>query len=171
MATTGFEGTLDWRKLFEGWRRVAEDSVNMHYDAQRRFNNRGRWLGGCATLLTTLIGATVIKEINAASTVPTVRWIIGAVGAVAGVLTALHTFLGDEGRAASHRSTAAGYAAALRRIDEELTFGHRSASEAEKAADTIRQALDALSANAPEVPGDILRKYMQRSRSNQTKVL
>jgi hypothetical protein len=131
----------------------------MHYEAQRRFNRRGRLIGGCATFLTTLAGATAIKEISAASSNPEVRWAIAAVAMVAGVLTALHTFLGDESRAASHRSTAAGYASALRKIDEDVTFGHSSASEAHKAADEIRLALDALSRDAPEVPAGILRKY------------
>ena len=159
METTSLEGTLDWRKLFDGWRKVAHDSADMHYDAQRRFNNRDRWLGGWATLVTAFAGATAIKEISAASTDPEVRWIIGGVAAMAAVLTALHTFLGYAARAAGHRSTAAGYAAALRKIDEDVTFGHSSASDAQKAADAIRLALDALSRDAPEVPADILRKY------------
>jgi oligoribonuclease (3'-5' exoribonuclease) len=165
MATTNLEGNLDWRKLFDGWRKVAHDGTDMHYEAQRRFNSRDRWLGGFATFLTTLAGATAIKEISAASSDPVVRWIIGGVAAMAGVLTALHTFLGDAARAASHRSTAAGYATALRKIDEDITFGHSSASEAQKAADAIRLALDALSRDAPEVPADILRKYRPRPSS------
>jgi DNA polymerase III epsilon subunit-like protein len=158
-ATTSLEGSLDWRQLFDGWRHVAHDGSDMHYEAQRRFNRRGRWLGGCATFLTTLAGATAIKEISAASPDLTVRWVIAVVAAMAGVLTALHTFLGYEARAAGHRSTAAGYASALRKIDVEITFGHSSASETQKAADAIRLSLDALSRDAPEVPADILKKY------------
>ena len=159
METTSLEGSLDWRKLFDGWRKVAKDGADMHYDAQRRFTSRGRWLGGCATFLTTLIGATAIKEISVDSPGQEVRWIIAVVASMAGVLTALHTFLGYEARAASHRSTAAGYATALRKIDEDFTFGHSSASEAQKAADEIRLALDTLSRDAPEVPADILSKF------------
>lgn len=81
---------------------------------------------------------------------------------MAGVLTALHTFLGYEARAASHRSAAAGYATVLRKIDEEVAFGHSSASETQKAADAIRLSLDALSRDAPEVPADIYKKYRNR---------
>jgi oligoribonuclease (3'-5' exoribonuclease) len=164
MTTTSFEGNLNWRALFDGWRNVAHSSSDMHYEAQRRFNFRGRLLGGCAALLTTLVGATAIKEISSVSQDLTVRWTIAVVAAIAGALTALHTFLGYAARAASHRSTAAGYAAALRRVDEEVVFGHSLAGEAQKAADAIRLALDALSRDAPEVPADILRKYRPSSK-------
>jgi DNA polymerase III epsilon subunit-like protein len=167
-ATTSLEGSTDWRKLLDGWRKVAHEGSDMHYEAQRRFNKRGRWIGGCATFLTALTGATAIKEISAASPDPLFRWLIAGVAAMAGVLTALHTFLGDEARAASHRSTAAGYATALRNIDEDLTFGHSSASDAQKAADAIRLSLDSLSRDAPEVPAGILRKYWSLSDSPST---
>ena len=166
MTNTSFEGNLNWRALFDGWRNVAHSSSRMHYEAQRRFNRRGRWLGGCATLLTALTGATAIKEINVPSADPRVRLIIGAMAAIAGVLTALQTFLGYAARAASHRSTAAGYAAVLRKIDEDIVFGRSSADEAQKAADSIRGALDALSRDAPEVPTDILNAYRTPSLSS-----
>jgi len=135
----------------------------MRYEAQRRFGRRSHWLGGAATLLTTLIGATAVKEISGPSSDPLVRWVVGAVAAIAGILTALHTFLGYAARAAGHRSIGAGYAAALRRIDEEITFGRASADEARKAAESIRATLDALSRDAPEVPADILAKYLTSS--------
>lgn len=135
----------------------------MHYEAQRRYSWRQSRLGGLATLLTTLVGATAVKEISGPLTEPTIRWVVGGVAAVAGVLTALHTFLGYAARTANHRSTAAGYAGALRRIDEELTFGHTSSDEAKKAAESIRATLDALSRDAPEVPADILAKYRKPS--------
>ncbi len=159
------EGTMDWRNLLDGWLKVAHDGSDMHYDAQRRFNRRGRWIGGCATFLTTLVGATAIQQISAASPSQGVKWIMAGLAAIAGILTALHTFLGDEARAASHRSTAAGYAAALRNIDEDLTFGHSSAADAQKAADAIRLSLDSLSRDAPEVPAGILKKYWDRPAS------
>jgi hypothetical protein len=154
-----FEGSMDWRKLLDGWLKVADDSNKMHYDAQRHFDKRGSWIGGCAALLTTLTGATAIKQISAGSPDPLFKWIIAGLATLAAVLTALHTFLGDEARAAKHRSTAAGYAAALRKIDENLTFGHSSAADAQKAADAIRTSLDSLSRDAPEVPAGILKKY------------
>jgi len=158
-APASLEGSMDWRGLLNSWLKVAKDGSDMHYDAQRRFNTRGRWIGGCATFLTTLTGATAIKEISAASPGPVLKWTIAGMAAAAGILTALHTFLGDEARAASHRSTAAGYATALRNIDEDLTFGHSSAADAQKAADAIRLSLDSLSRDAPEVPASILKKY------------
>jgi DNA polymerase III epsilon subunit-like protein len=156
------EGTLDLRYLLVGWRRVAHNGTDGHYDAQRRFNRRGRWLGGCATLLTTLTGATAIKQISTASPGQELKVTMAVLAAIAVVLTALHTYLGYEGRAANHRSTAAGYAAALRKIDEDIIFGYASASEAQKAADEIRLSLDALSRDAPEVPADIIKKYKDR---------
>ena len=159
------EGTMEWRKLLDGWLNVAHYATDAHYDAQRRFNRRGRLLGGAATLLTTLTGATAIKQLVAAT--PGNEWtaILAVLAAVAAALTALHTYLGDESRASSHRSTAAGYAAVLRNINEELTFGHASAVEAQKAADEIRKALDALSNGAPEVPPGILAKYHKQTSS------
>jgi oligoribonuclease (3'-5' exoribonuclease) len=156
------EGTLDLRYLLVGWRRVAHNGADGHYDAQRRFNWRGRWLGGFATLLTTLTGATVIKQISTAVPNGKLNVTMAILAATAVVLTALHTYLGYEARAANHRSTAAGYAAALRKIDEAIIFGYASASEAQKAADEIRLSLDALSRDAPEVPKDILEKYGKR---------
>jgi len=154
-----YAGDMNWRDLFTGWRNVAQASSRMHYEAQRRYSWRNSRLGGVATLLTALVGATAVKEISGPSTEPAIRWVIGAVAAVAGVLTALHTFFGFAARTANHRSTAAGYAAILRRIDEGLTFGHASSDDARKAAESIRATLDALSRDAPEVPADILAKY------------
>lgn len=156
LETTSLEGSLDWRKLFDDWRDIAYASADRHYDAQRRFNRRGRWLGGCATLLTALTAATAIKEIGATSNEG--RWVVAAIAALAGVLTALQTYLKYEARAASHRSTAAGYAMALRKINEVITFGRPSWSELQKAADSVRGSLDALSRDAPEVPADIQRR-------------
>src|SRR5262245_5841246 len=135
----------------------------MHYEAQRRFSRYNRWLGGFATGLTTLVGATVVKEIGGASTAPRVRWGLGTAAALATVLTALHAFLGYAARTASHRSTAAGYAAVLRKIQEELTFGRASLDEKRRAAESIRTSLDALSRDAPEVPAGILAKYRRPS--------
>ena len=154
---------IDWRPLLGAWRKVALGSTRMHYEAQRRFSSRHRWLGGLATFLTTLVGATVVKEIGGASTDLSVRWGIGVAAAVATMLTALHTFLGYATRTANHRSTAAGYAAVLRRIDEELTFGRSTLDEQRRVAETIRTSLDALSRDAPEVPADILAKYRRPS--------
>ena len=163
MTDTGSGPETNWRTLLGNWRNVALASTRMHYEAQRRFSRRSRWLGGAATLLTTLIGATVIKEIGGASADATIRWVIGAVGAVAGVLTALDTYLGYAARTANHRSTAAGYAAVLRKIDEELTFGRASLDETRRTAESIRLSLDALSRDAPEVPADILAPHRQPS--------
>lgn len=158
-APPSIEGTMEWRKLLDGWLDVAHYAADAHYDAQRRYNRRGRILGGAATVLTTLTGATAIKQLVAASSGEQWKGIMVVLAAVAAALTALHTYLGYESRASSHRSTAAGYAAVLRNINEEITFGHASAVEAQKAADEIRKALDALSNGAPEVPPDILAKY------------
>jgi hypothetical protein len=154
---------IDWRPLLEPWRNIALGSSRMHYEAQRIFSKRHRWLGGFATFLTTLVGATVIKEIGGASTDPWVRWGIGVVAALAAGLTALQTFLGYAARTVSHRSTAAGYATVLRRIDEELTFGRSSLDDQRRAAESIRTSLDALSRDAPEAPARILAKYRRPS--------
>jgi len=54
----------DWRPLLETWRNVALGSTRMHCDAQRRFSRGHRWLGGLATFFTTLVGATIVKEIG-----------------------------------------------------------------------------------------------------------
>ena len=51
----------------------------------------------------------------------------------------------------------AGYAAALRKIDESIIFGYASASEAQKAAERIRLCLDALSRDAKDLPKTFLR--------------
>ncbi|HKP76319.1 MAG TPA: SLATT domain-containing protein [Longimicrobiaceae bacterium] len=154
---------IDWRPLLEPWRNVALGSTRMHYEAQRHFSRRERLLGGLATLLTALVGATVVKEIGGASTDPRVRWGIGAAAALATILTSLHTFLGFAARTASHRSTAAGYAAVLRRIDEELTFGRASLEDQRRVSESIRTNLDALSRDAPEVPAHILARYRKPS--------
>ena len=135
----------------------------MHYNAQRAFGSRSRWLGGFATAVTTVVGASVIKEIGGASSDPRVRWTIGALALLASALTALHTFLGYAARTANHRSTAGGYAAVVRLIDEELAFHAKPPDELRKTADSIRARLDALPQDAPEVAGRVLAKYRKPS--------
>jgi hypothetical protein len=152
----------DWRPLLKPWRNVALNSTRMHYEAQRRFSRRYHWFGGLATVFTTLVGAAVLKELGASPDLR-IRWGLGVVAALATILTALHTFLGYAARTASHRSTAAGYAAVLRRIDQELTFGRASVDEQKRVAKSIRTSLDALSRDAPEVPARILAKHRRPS--------
>jgi len=149
--------------LLLSWRNVALNSSRMHYEAQRLFGGRNRLLGGSATFFTTVVGATVVKEIGGASSDPRVRWLIGAMALLASVLTALHTFLGYAARTANHRSTAAGYAAVVRQIDEELAFFGSNTDELKNTAESIRARLDSLSRDAPEVPAGVLAKYRKPS--------
>jgi len=152
-----------WRALLGSWRNVAVESVRMHYDAQRRFSRCHLWIGGTATVLTTVVTAAVVKEIGGASAAPWFRWGLAIAAVLATILTALNASLGYADRSVGHRTTAAGYAAVRRRIDEELTFGRSSVEEQRRIAESIRTSLDALSHDAPEVPADILAKHRQAS--------
>ena len=165
MTSSGVNSYDDPHSLLLTWRNIALNSSRMHYAAQRAFGSRNRWLGGFATLVATMVGASVIKEIGGASTDARVRWGIGAIALLASVLTALHTFLGYAARTANHRSTAAGYATVVRLIDEELAFPERPPDDLRKTADSIRARLDALSQDAPEVPDRVLAEYRKPSVS------
>jgi hypothetical protein len=150
-----------WRTLLESWLGVAVSSTRMHYDAQRRYSKRYRWVGGTATVLTTVIMAAVVREIGGASANPWFRWGLAMAAVLATILTALNASSGYADRSAGHRTTGAGYAAVRRRIDEELTFDRTSIEEQRWIAASIRTSLDALSHDAPEVPADILAKHRQ----------
>ena len=163
MTSSGVNSYDDPRTLLLTWRNIALNSSRMHYAAQRAFGSRNRWLGGFATFVTTVVGASVIKEIGGASSDARVRWTIGAMALLASVLTALHTFLGYAARTANHRSTGAGYAAVVRLIDEDLAFPPKATDELRKTTDAIRARMDALSQDAPEVPDGVLAQYRKPS--------
>ena len=152
-------GARSWRRGGT-WRKEAPECTTQLSDV---LVGTTRWIGGLATVLTIVVGAAVVKEIGGASPDPRFRLGLGAIAVLATVLTALHTFLGYAARTASHRSTAAGYAAVLRRINEALTFGRASVDDQRRVAKSIRTSLDALSRDAPEVPAGILAKYRRPS--------
>ncbi len=114
MTASGGNSYDDPRSLLLTWRNIALNSSRMHYEAQRVFGRRNRWLGYAA-------------------------------------------------RTANHRSTAAGYAAVVRLIDEDLAFPQKSPDELRTTADSIRARLDALSQDAPEVPDRVLAQYRKPS--------
>jgi DNA polymerase III epsilon subunit family exonuclease len=148
----------EFKKTLDSWLDITRYSSSGHYDAQRKYSRRNLQIGGSAAVLAVLAGSAAVKAFTGKEVPPGFGYAIAGLSLLAGVMAALQTFFKDSDRSERHRSAAAGYAKARRAIQQYLTFPPATRKDAEDAMTAIRKTLDDLSATAPEMPPEILRR-------------
>jgi len=150
-----------YKVLLRTWRdEVAVKSSEAHYDAQRYFMRWSRVIGGIAVATSAIAGVSALKVLAQSDKV--VLYVLLIASVLTAVLSALQSFLGLADRASKHRVAGAEYAGVRRDIDEALTFPPASPAEAETRAREIRQRLDKMSQEAPELPGAFVASFRRR---------
>lgn len=139
--------------LLAAWYRRARESQMTHYLAAAKQVELARRLGVPSVFLSAAAGTTLFATLDTGTAPPALRIVIGFVTLIAAALSALQTFLGLTDRAGEHRTTAAGYGAVRREIEQLQMFPPRSAGEVETAVTAIRSRLDQLAQSAPDVSG------------------
>ncbi|AMM17597.1 hypothetical protein AX768_25775 [Burkholderia sp. PAMC 28687] len=160
MSTLGdYEPAIDTDSLLLKWTRRARESQMSHYDMANLLGRRNRGLGVSVIALTALIGTGAFLSMIATGVSPLVRIVIGLVSVLASVMASLQTFLRYAERAEQHRAAGARYGAIRRRL--ESIYARSPDTRAAHDFVEIREELDRLAQEVPNVPTDVFIKTQQ----------
>lgn len=103
-------------ELILSWIKRARESQFTHYECQKKYETRHLWLGIPAMIMTTLSGASVFKSLQQ-SELEWIKYFAMALALAAATLTALQTFLNNEGKARLHQEAGARYGSIRRKLE------------------------------------------------------
>ena len=155
---TGYHKPGDRRGLLEVWEADLRTITNGHYAAAVLIGRRNYQLGGPVILLSAITSSAIFASLAESPS----RWatvLVGLVSLLAGVLSALQTFLRFSERAEKHRNTAAQFAALLKELEEEKAFLNENPDQARAWCTHFRERWDKLSRNSPTVPERLWEKH------------
>jgi hypothetical protein len=154
-------------ELLKSWYHRLRESQFSHYEAAKAFERMNYWLGIPSVILSTIVGTSIFATVGE-SVDTKVQIIVGLVSVTAAALAGLQTFLRFSERAEKHRAVAARYGALRREIEELLSVGESITREN---MTPIRQSIDRLAEEAPNVPSIIWKKTQKALTSNNTRFL
>lgn len=152
---TSREGRVDL--LIREWYTKTREVQHAHYACMRLFSRLHLLLGIPGLALSTAVGTAVISSLEDEAT-STWKIFWGLLSVLAAVLTALQTFLGLAERAEKHRQTGAGYGAVRRQLELLKTFPTSEEEDLETLR-AVKDDMDELAKNAPELPASIVTKF------------
>lgn len=139
--------------VLSDWYQRVVATQKGHYLSADHFARLNYWLGMPVMALTTFVGTSVFASLQQAEP-EWFRILIGFASVLAAVLASFQTFLGFAERAEKHRVAGAKYGAVGRQL--EALIAASTASPEESGA--IREKLDALALESPNVPLSIYRR-------------
>jgi len=151
-------------KLLTDWFRRARESQYIHYECGVRFSRLNYFLGIPAIVLSTAVGTAVFASLETSAT-GTQKIFVGLISIVAAVLASLQTFLRFSERAEAHRSTGSGYGAIRRSFEYLKTFPPCDEEELKRNFNELKELMDALAKEAPEIPSKMKKKLDQEVKS------
>lgn len=143
-------------QLLLRWLRNCLRAQIGNYEAAGLFTRRNYWLGVPAVLLSAAVGTSVFAALGK-NVDPLIQMTVGAV-VLAAVLSALQTFFRWGELASNHRAAAAEYGALKREIDELLARYAAGADVLDEDVTRVRERMDTLSRDVPELPQSTWRK-------------
>ena len=135
-------------ELLSDWKRRVRESQFAHYNAAKPLIRANYLLGVPVTILTTFVGTALFATLEKQAASTNFRLSIGFISVIAAVLASMQTFLRFSERAEKHRGVAARYGS-LRRDIEALQAGGAPFDQTK--LDTIREKLNSISTEAPEI--------------------
>jgi len=154
-------------ELAQEWHNRALVALTAHYASARHYNSLNSRLGISASILTTIVGATVFTSL-AKSDNDWLKIITGIATVIAAVLSALQTFLKFSEKAERCRTIAARYSSIGKELEIALT---EPASVNRAFLEQIRVKLDQADMDAPSIPDSIRdaarNKYRKNSSANK----
>lgn len=103
----------------EEWRNAFRLHQECHYEAAKRLRRRARLLGVSVVILSTVVGAAVLRSI-ADSVGSDAKIALGLTSVLSGALAGVQTFLDLPSLAEQHRQAAVEYGDLRRRLDRVL---------------------------------------------------
>jgi len=146
------------KDLLHRWLKRARESAFAHYAAEERCSHLHYLLGVPAAILAAIVGTAVFASLDTAVDTR-IKIAVGFTSIVAAVLSGIQTFLRYSERADRHRVAASKYGAIRRHLEQLLIYPDQVTYSV---VDEIRKALDALSADAPNISA----KLWARSKQN-----
>jgi hypothetical protein len=141
-------------ELLQDWYRRARENQFAHYEAIKPLSGANYKLGVPVALLSGLVGTSIFATLETEADI-SVRIIVGIIAVLAAVLSSLQTFLRLSERAEKHRAVAVRYGALRRELETAIAKG--GPYEA-KLVDGLREKLDSISSESPEIPDRVWKK-------------
>jgi hypothetical protein len=118
------------------------------------------WLGIPVVVCTTIVGTTVFATLQQGDNQvhPKVKIAAGVISVISAVLASLQTFLSFGERAEKHRVVGSGYGGILKEIEELQSLPVHLRGDVKQNVDTLREQMNALAKESPEVPIRIHRR-------------
>nr|CAP47564.1 putative integron gene cassette protein [uncultured bacterium] len=144
-------------QLLQRWLTNARRSQIANYEAANMYSRRNYGLGIPAVLFSAVVGTSVFAALGS-SVSPEIQITVGIVSVIAAVLGALQTFLRWGELSSQCRSTAAEYGAIKREIGQIISFDESGGDIEEQSLSSIREKMDTLARDAPELPDHIWKR-------------
>lgn len=141
-------------ELLEDWYRRARENQFAHYEAAKPLSSANYKLGIPVALLSGLVGTSIFATLQKAADIG-FRIGVGIVSVLVAVLSSLQTFLRLSERAEKHRAVAVRYGALRRELETAIAKG---GPYEEKLVDNLREKLDSISSESPEIPERVWKK-------------
>lgn len=135
------------------WQRNCKRSQIANYSAAARYLKRNYWLGIPTVVFSTIVGTSVFAALGEDSIKPGIQIAVGMISILSAVFAALQTFFKWGELAAKCQSTASSYGAVKRLITQLIAGGREHITE--DSVSGIRQQMDMLAREGPELPQDI----------------
>lgn len=158
----------DVEVLLTDWFRRARESQFIHYECGVWFSRLNYLLGIPTIILSTAVGTAVFASFETSAT-GTQRIVVGLVSIIAAVLASLQTFLRFSERAEHHRMTGSGYGAVRRSLEYLKTFPPNDEDALKRAFEDVKEQMDALAREAPEVPSQMKKKLDKEVKNREHK--
>jgi hypothetical protein len=150
---TDQDGTPQTELLLR-WLTNCRRSQIANYTAAKNYLRGNYYLGVPAVLFSAIVGTSVFAALGTSVEKP-LQILVGIVSVLAAVLGALQTFLRWGELASKCRATAAEYGGIKRQIEQLLVSAHSGTTIADDAVSHIREQMDTLARDAPDLPAKI----------------
>ena len=137
--------TEEWKKLLNDWQQMAERAHQGHYNASAFYERLFLMLGIPVIFLSAFTGGSEVLGLVG-------NQIGGVISLIIAVLAGLQTFLKFSQRAERHRVAGANYGGIRRSIEEASIVLEDSDQDARKEVHAIKDQLDSLAKECPEIP-------------------
>lgn len=141
-------------ELLQDWYRRARENQFAHYEAIKPLSSANYKLGIPVAVLSGLVGTSIFATLQEEADVG-FRIGVGIVSVLVAVLSSLQTFLRLSERAEKHRAVAVRYGGLRRELETAIAKG---GPYEEKLVEGLREKLDSISSESPEIPDRVWKK-------------
>ena len=141
-------------ELLHDWYRRAREAQFAHYEAAKPLSSANYKLGVPVAVLSGLVGTSIFATLQEQPNLA-FKIVVGIVSVLAAVLASLQTFLRFSERAEKHRAAAVRYGALRREVETAVAKG---GPYDDKVVDGLREKLDSISSDSPEIPDRVWKK-------------